>query len=98
MSGQIRMSPAELKDKAKRYIQSSQQIDQILKDLSTLQEQLHGEWEGLAFNKFNDQFIQLKPKVQDFSHLMLEINEQLTKTADAMAQQDEALSRNFGLS
>ncbi|MCK0473455.1 WXG100 family type VII secretion target [Halalkalibacter sp. APA_J-10(15)] len=97
MAGQIRMTPDQLQAKAKRYGQSSQQIDQILRDLSNLQEELRGEWEGRAFERFDDQFRELSPRVQDFSHLMLEIQEQLTKTAEAVSQQDEALSQNFGL-
>ncbi|GAE32056.1 WXG100 family type VII secretion target [Alkalihalobacillus hemicellulosilyticus] len=97
MAGQIRMTPDQLQAKAKRYGQSSQQIDQILRDLSNLQEELRGEWEGRAFERFDDQFRELSPRVQDFSNLMLEIQEQLTKTAEAVAQQDEALSQNFGL-
>ena len=97
MSGQIRMSPAELADKAKRYGRSGDQIDQILTDLTRLQTDLKGEWEGKAFTQFQAQFDELSPKVQKFSELMREIEAQLTKTADAVARQDEELSRNFGL-
>lgn len=98
MSGQIRMSPSELMAKAKRYGQSSQRIEEILADLTNLQGELRSEWEGRAFERFDDQFTELQPRVRDFARLMQEIDDQLTKTADAMAQQDEALSRNFGLS
>lgn len=97
MAGQIRMTPDQLQAKAKRYGHSAEQIEQILRDLSNLQEELRGEWEGRAFERFDDQFRQLKPKVQDFAQLMQEIEMQLTKTAEAVAQQDEALSQNFGL-
>lgn len=97
MAGQIRMTPAELTAKAARYGQSSRQIEQILTDLRNLQNELRGEWEGRAFERFDDQFNELSPKVQNFAQLMQEINEQLTKTADAVAQHDEQLSRNFGL-
>lgn len=97
MAGQIRMTPAELTAKAKRYGQSSQQIEQILTDLTNLQDDLRAEWEGRAFEQFDVQFKELTPKVRNFAQLMQEINEQLTKTADAVAQHDEQLSRNFGL-
>ncbi|MDE5415219.1 WXG100 family type VII secretion target [Alkalihalobacterium chitinilyticum] len=97
MAGQIRMTPDQLQAKAKRYGQSAQQIDQILRDLTNLQEELRGEWEGRAFERFDDQFRELSPRVQDFSRLMQDIETQLTKTAEAVAQQDQALSQNFGL-
>lgn len=97
VAGQIRMTPEELKAKATRYGQSAQQIEQILRELTTLQNELRGEWEGQAFARFDDQFNQLKPKVQNFAQLMQDINTQLNKTADAVQEHDEALSRNFGL-
>ncbi|MRX72685.1 WXG100 family type VII secretion target [Bacillus lacus] len=97
MAGQIRMTPEQLQAKAKRYGQGSQQIEQILRDLTNLQEELRGEWEGRAFERFDDQFRELSPRVQDFSRLLQEIETQLVKTAEAVAQQDEALSQNFGL-
>ncbi len=98
MAGQIRMTPEELKSRATRYGQSGSQIEQILSDLTNLQAVLSQEWEGQAFNRFNDQFNQLSPKVRDFAQLMHDIHDQLNKTADAVAEHDEALSRNFGLS
>lgn len=97
VAGQIRMTPQELKAKATRYGQSAQQIEQILRDLTSLQSELRGEWEGQAFARFDDQFQQLSPKVQNFAQLLHDINTQLNKTADAVAEHDEALSRNFGL-
>lgn len=96
MSGQIRMSPAELRDRSKTYGRKGQDIEQILRELTNLQEQLRGEWEGAAFQKFDEQFQQLKPKVTDFSNLMHQIEQQLAKTATAVEEQDQALSQNFG--
>ncbi|PEJ68013.1 WXG100 family type VII secretion target, partial [Bacillus pseudomycoides] len=58
---------------------------------------LRGEWEGRAFDGFDRQFNDLRPKVESFSQLLHEIDVQLTKTADAVASHDEELSRNFGL-
>ena len=58
---------------------------------------LRSEWEGQAFQGFDNQFNELKPKVQNFAELMQQINNQLDKTAQAMQQNDQALSRNFGL-
>ncbi|MDM5188339.1 WXG100 family type VII secretion target [Bacillus sp. DX4.1] len=97
MAGQIRMSPEELKTKAKRYGDSADQINDILTRLQNLQNELRGEWEGRAFEGFDRQFTELKPKVQNFSQLLQEINQQLNSTAEAVARHDEDLSRNFGL-
>lgn len=97
MAGQIRMSPEELKARAKVYGQGSDQVQDVLNKLTNLQDQLRGEWEGRAFERFDDQFRELTPKVENFSQLLQEIQVQLEKTAQAMQEQDEALSQNFGL-
>jgi len=70
---------------------------QFLSNLQRLQDTLRGEWEGQAFQGFDAQFNELKPKVQNFAELMQQINVQLDKTAQAMQQHDQDLSRNFGL-
>ncbi|MFD0770364.1 WXG100 family type VII secretion target [Bacillus sp. CGMCC 1.60114] len=97
MSGQIRMSPQELKTKAALYGRSSQEIESILRKLEGLQNELRGEWEGRAFQGFDAQFNELKPKVDSFARLLHDINVQLDRTAQAVAEHDEQLSRNFGL-
>lgn len=97
MAGQIRMSPEELKSKAQTYGGGADQINDVLGQLRNLQDQLRGEWEGRAFERFDDQFRELEPKVQNFSELLREIQVQLQQTAQAMQEQDEALSQNFGL-
>lgn len=68
-----------------------------LNNLQRLQDTLRAEWEGAAFQGFDNQFNELKPKVQNFAELMQQINTQLDKTAQAMQQNDQELSRNFGL-
>lgn len=97
MSGQIRVTPEVLQDRARQYGQASNDINTILGNLQRLQDTLRGEWEGAAFQGFDQQFNELKPKVQNFAELMQQINTQLDKTAQAMQQNDQDLSRNFGL-
>ncbi|KXY05223.1 WXG100 family type VII secretion target, partial [Bacillus wiedmannii] len=92
MAGQIRMSPEELKSKAARYGQGANQVEDILSQLQNSQNELRGEWEGRAFEGFDQQFNELKPKVQNFAQLLQEINMQLNKTAEAVASHDEELS------
>ncbi|MGT2950105.1 type VII secretion protein EsxA [Streptococcus cuniculi] len=97
MSGQIRVSPETLKTRAKEYGRASNDITQILNNLQRLQDTLRSEWEGEAFNGFDNQFNELKPKVQNFAELMQQINTQLDKTADIMTENDLAIKSGFGL-
>ncbi|WP_099223957.1 WXG100 family type VII secretion target [Listeria costaricensis] len=96
MSGQIRMTPDELRNDAREYGASAQTIEDVLQRLTNLQETLRSQWEGKAFGAFDEQFNQLKPKVTEFAELMNQINDQLNKTADAVEQHDQELSQNFG--
>ncbi len=96
MSGQIRMSPEELKITANDYGKNYETLMTMLSELRGTQQKLSDQWQGRAFESFEAQYDQLKPKVEDFAILMQEIQEQLNKTAKAMADQDQALSQNFG--
>ena len=96
MAGQIRVSPETLKERARTYGQASNEVGSVLSNLTKLQEQLRGEWEGQAFQGFDAQFQELKPKVQNFIELLQQINVQLDKTADAMTQRDIELQQSFG--
>lgn len=97
MAGQIRVTPEILQERANEYGTASNDITTIMNNLQRLQDTLRSEWEGDAFQGFDAQFNELKPKVQNFAELMQQINEQLVKTAQAMQQNDQDLKRNFGL-
>lgn len=97
MAGQIRMTPEQLKQRAKVYYNSGITIEDMMNKLNQVQTQIASEWEGRAFERYDEQFRQLAGEVEKFAQLMFEIDQQLQKTAEAMAQQDEALSQNFGL-
>lgn len=97
MSGQIKMSPAELQSQASGYGNGAEEIRGVLRRLDSLQSTLRDQWEGKAFNEFDTQFIQLSQKSEEFAHLLEQIQKQLRDTAQAMSDQDAQLSKNFGL-
>ena len=69
MAGQIRVSPETLQTRANEYGKASNDVNTILSNLSNLQEQLRSELEGSAFQGFDAQFNELKPKVTQFAKL-----------------------------
>ncbi|ASE36828.1 WXG100 family type VII secretion target [Staphylococcus pettenkoferi] len=93
----IKMSPEEIRTKSNTYGGSADQIRQILSDLKSAQGEISSHWEGQAFNKFDEQFNQLSPKVEKFAQLLEDIKQQLTSAADTVEEQDQQLSNNFGL-
>ena len=95
--GQIRVSPETLQTRAREYNKASNEVNSILSNLTGLQQTLASEWEGQAFQGFDRQFNELKPKEREFAELLEQINLQLVSAARAMEEHDQALSQKFGL-
>ena len=53
MSGQIRVSPETLQSRAREYGKAANDIRVILSNLQRLQDTLRSEWEGAAFQGFD---------------------------------------------
>ncbi|WP_086348249.1 WXG100 family type VII secretion target [Candidatus Enterococcus clewellii] len=96
MADQITMHPAELRVQAKKYIEGSESVNEVLHSLTATQQQILDGWKGEASTRFNDQFEALKPKVTEFSELLVQINVQLEKAAEIVEQTDSELSGVFG--
>lgn len=88
MAGQIKLTPDELRTSAQKYSDGSQGIEEILQTLTTEQDVIRDNWEGTAFDSFDEQFTELSPKIQDFATLLGDIKEQLVKVADIIEQTD----------
>lgn len=84
----IKLTPDELRTSAEKYTTGSEQIDEILSTLTTEQGVIGDNWEGTAFDSFQEQFDELSPKIREFSELLQSINEQLNKVAEIIEQTD----------
>ena len=89
---QIKLTPEDLRQSAQRYAQGSQDIDQILTNLTHEQQVIAANWDGSAFDSFEAQFNELSPKIKQFSQLLEEINGQLIKVADIVEQTDQDIA------
>lgn len=81
----------EVMDTAGKYLEGSKTIDELLQMLDSEQQKLEENWEGGAFDGFADQYDELKPKIQDFSELLSDINEQLKNVVKVMEETDDAI-------
>lgn len=96
MSGQIRITPAELMSQAKAYSQGANEVQTVLRNLESTTNQIASEWEGAAFRQYQAQFEQLKPKVRQFAELLQTINGQLNTAAKTLDDTDRQISKQFG--
>lgn len=92
----IKLTPDELRTSATKYTQGSQDIDQVLSSLTNEQSVIRENWEGTAFTSFDNKFEELKPKIQEFSQLLVDINEQLNKVANIIEQTDQDIASQIG--
>ena len=81
----------EVMDTAGKYLEGSKTIDELLQMLDSEQQKLEENWEGGAFDSFADQYDELKPKIQDFSELLSDINEQLKNVVKVLEETDDAI-------
>lgn len=95
MAGQIMMTPEQMHQYANQYSNSSQQIDQLLNQLKSLQGQIEADWKGSGFDRFNDEFNQLTPKISQFAQLLNEISSKLNNSANAMSDTDQQIASQF---
>lgn len=93
---QIKLTPDDLRTSSKKYTEGSQEISQILKNLSDEQELIRENWKGSAFTSFDNQFIELQPKITEFAELLQQINVQLNSVADIVQETDEKIAAQIG--
>lgn len=96
MAGQIRVTPETLRDQAKTYSQSSEEVAQMISRLDSLNSQIDSEWDGAAFDKYMEQYSEMKPKITDFQNLLEQVYQQLMGAAQTLEDTDQQLSQGFG--
>lgn len=96
MAGQIKLTPEELRTSARRYSEGSHTIEDILNQLKSEQQVIDANWEGAAWDRFDQQFQDLVPQVQQFSQLLEDIYQQLLSVADTIEQTDQDIASKIG--
>ncbi|OTP51129.1 ESAT-6 family virulence protein [Enterococcus sp. 7D2_DIV0200] len=89
MAGAISVTPEQLKSQAKVYTQSQQQIQDAIRKVNSMNQQIAQEWKGQAFQSYLEQYNQLEGNVKKMEELLISINSQLNKYADTVAQRDQ---------
>lgn len=93
---QIKLTPEELRQSATKYTDGSNQVNDVLSSLQNEQNIISDNWDGQAFDRFEQQFQELVPKVQEFAQLLEEINQQLVSVADTLEQTDQDIASQIG--
>jgi WXG100 family type VII secretion target len=95
MAGQIRMTPEQMRTRAKAFRGEGQKVEDTIKKMQSLINTLKGEWEGQASKEFEQQFNTLKPSFTKMRELVEDISKQLESTAQAVEQMDKDIASKF---
>lgn len=95
--GAISVTPEQLQQQAKVYTQASNQIQQAIQKVNQMNNTIAQEWKGQAFKSYLNQYKQLEGDVKKMEELLVNINQQLNKYAQTVAQRDAADAKSFGL-
>ncbi|EMF0508595.1 WXG100 family type VII secretion target [Enterococcus hirae] len=93
----IAVTPDQLKSQAKIYQQSALQIQEAIRKVNTMNQQIAHNWKGKAFQAYLDQYHQLEGSVKQMTQLFESIYEQLNNYANTVSERDRQDARNFGL-
>ncbi|EKJ3581646.1 TPA: WXG100 family type VII secretion target [Enterococcus faecalis] len=96
MAGTVAVTPEQLKSQAKVYSQASNQIEDAIRKVNSMNQQISQEWKGQAFQAYLEQYSQLEGNVKKMEELLVNINQQLNKYADTVAQRDQQDANSFG--
>lgn len=90
---QIKLTPEDLRQSATKYTSGSENVTQVLNDLTREQAVIAENWDGSAFDSFEAQFNELCFKtIKEFAQLLQDINAQLVKVADIIEQTDQDIA------
>ena len=92
----IKLTPEQLDQQARTYSVKADDIDGILNELTNLQNEISENWDGAAWDKFDEQFHELSGKVKDFSQLLRDINVQLNEVSRVVRETDIEIANKLG--
>ena len=93
---QISVTPEELKEQAQVYVRSKEEIELAIQNVNRMNDTIAQEWKSAAFEAYLEQYNQLYVNVQKFEDLLADINQQLTRYADTIAERDAQDAQSFG--
>ena len=94
-SGQIRMTPDTMRERAGQYRTEHDNLGDIITKLDSLLETLQGEWEGAASEAYAAKFDELRPAFTDAQNLLEDIAKALENTATAVETTDSEIASKF---
>jgi len=97
MAGIISVTPQELRDQSRVYIDARNMVDEAKGRVDAMNRQIEQQWRGEAFRAYLEQYNQLAGHITQFKELLENINAQLVKYANTIEERDRQDAGSFGL-
>lgn len=95
MANQIRITPEQMRSRAKEYRNEADAVNGVIKKMDTLLTALQGEWEGAASESYSTRYGELKPGFLKAEELIREIATSLEVTAKTVEETDAGIAAQF---
>lgn len=89
MSGRISISPEQVDTVANQFKQSGEQSQQLVASLTQAIQGMEGQWEGMAKQRFFQEFQEAGRQMQTFVQTLNTISQELTAIAQKFRAIDE---------
>lgn len=95
MANQIRITPDQMRTRATEYRNEADKVQDVIRRMDTLLEQLRSEWEGAASESYDARYQELKPGFMKAEELIREIAKALDATANIVQETDTGIASQF---
>ena len=96
MSNQIRITPDQMRERAKQYRNEADIVNGVIGKMDALLQLLQGEWEGAASESYAARYQELKPGFKKAEELIREIATSLDATAKIIEETDIGIANQLG--
>ena len=95
MANQIRITPEQMRIRAKQYRAEADTVNGVITAMNNLLTQLQSEWEGAASESYAIRYEKLKPSFIQTEELIREIAAALDSTANIVEETDTNIANQF---
>ena len=95
MSNQIRITPDQMRERAKQYRTEADTVNGVISKMDSLLQALQSEWEGSSSEAYAARYQELKPGFMKAEELIREIATALDSTARIIEETDKDIANQY---
>lgn len=95
MSNQIRITPDQMRERAKQYRTEADTVNGVISKMDSLLQVLQSEWEGSSSEAYAARYQELKPGFMKAEELIREIATALDSTARIIEETDKDIANQY---